>query len=442
MPTISRLASRDAKYPLLATSTLALLLLAAPARAADANAGAAAADADADPGVITVTGKQARDVAAARQRLDRIPGGASIVDSDEVERGRAATVSDLLAYQPGVIVQSVGGNDGIKVTVRGSGIVGGLGNMTEGIKYLVDGVGLTGPGGTSYELFEPLGLRYTEVLRGANAFDYGAVTLGGAVNFVSRTGLTDPGFKLGVQGGSFDYFKGQGAFGAQLGDVDVYLTGVYSRREGFQEQTYKRKVNLSGNVGIRLSDSIQTRFYARFASETHFQSAPLTLAQLRANPRQTSAAFRVSQADVKKFGSYSISNLTDWTIDAENALQFAVNFSNTPQHINTKTAFPSDSKYADLNLSLRYVNRSRIFGLPSETTLGWFNARHIDGSTTAFSSALNGAIVKFNNYTGSYDNIFTLGNATEVVKDVRLLLGLSAIGIKRKIGIDYTAAPI
>ncbi|MCW1384077.1 TonB-dependent receptor [Novosphingobium sp. KCTC 2891] len=442
---------RIAQHTRLYTSALALLLpaFAAPAHAALADAAeepAPAAEADDDAGrtgsTITVTGKRESEVATARARVDRIPGGASIIDSEDVERGKVATVSDLLAYQPGVIVQSVGGNDGIKVTVRGSGIVNGLGNMTEGIKYLLDGVGLTGPGGTSYELFEPLGLRYTEVLRGSNAFDYGAVTLGGAVNFVSRTGLTDPGVRLGIQGGSYEYLKAQGSVGGQTGNVDYYINGVYSRRTGFQEQTRKRRIFVSGNLGIRLSDAVQTRFYARYANEQHLQSAPLTLAQLKDNPRQTSAAFRISQADVDKYGSYSFANTTDWAIDANNSLHFGINYSSTPQHINTKIPFPSDSRYDDLNVSLRYTNTSDLFGLPSETNLGWFNARHVKGSTTAFSAALNHAVVKDNNFSGSYDNVISLGNSTELAPGLRLLLGVSAIEIRRKVSIDYTAAPI
>ena len=51
-----------------------------------------------------------------------------------------------------------------------------------------DGLPLTGAGGTPYELFEPLGLEYTEVLRGGNAFDYGSVALGGAINYVTKSG--------------------------------------------------------------------------------------------------------------------------------------------------------------------------------------------------------------------------------------------------------------
>jgi iron complex outermembrane receptor protein len=337
--------------------------------------GTAASDADAaaadDGSTIVVEAKRAADLSIAQERINRIPGGASIIDSAEVNRGRAATVTDLLAYQPGVFVQQVGGNDAIKVSVRGSGLNSAPGNMTEGIKYLFDGVGLTGPGGTSYEFFEPLDARYTEVLRGANAFDYGAVTLGGAVNFASRTGITDPGLQLGIQGGSYGYVKAQAAYGIQHGALDFHVTGVYSSRDGFQAQTQKHKTFISANLGIALSDSLTTRFFGRYADERHMQSGLLTLAQLRSDPRQTSAAFLTSRSDVRKLGSWAIGNRTDWTIDDHNALTFGINYSTAPQHINTLSAAPSDSRYSDLNLSVQYRNTGEIFGRPSETTLGW-----------------------------------------------------------------------
>jgi iron complex outermembrane receptor protein len=307
---------------------------------------------------------------------------------------------------------------------------------------MFDGMGLTGPGGTSYELFEPLGLRYTEVLRGANAFSYGAVTLGGAVNFVSRTGKTDPGGRALLQGGSFGYWKGQLAYGAAIGDLDFYISGVASRRRGFQEQTYKKNRSLSANIGYQSSDALSTRFYFRYAKEFHYQSGLLTLAQLRSDPRQTSAAFRTSRADVDKFGSYMVGNKTDYAIDDENSISFTANFYRVPQRINTKSALPGDSNYTDLNLSLRYVNSSDLFGRPAETTFGWFQARHLIGRTHTYSQALAYRLVKENRFKGSQDNVLALGNSTEIVPGFHLLSGISAIQTKRDVNIVYTAAPI
>ncbi|WP_313431125.1 Plug domain-containing protein, partial [Pseudomonas sp.] len=148
----------------------------------------------ADPtlGTVTVQAAKQTEVQQAASALAEVPGGTSVVDSEEVAKGRTATLQDTLAYQPGVFVQSTGGNDAAKISIRGSGANTSPGYFREGIKFLFDGLPLTGPGGTPYEFLNASGINYTEILRGANAFQYGALTLGGAVNFVNHIGDSAP----------------------------------------------------------------------------------------------------------------------------------------------------------------------------------------------------------------------------------------------------------
>ena len=143
-------------------------------------------------GTVTVQAAKQSPVQAAQSKLDEVAGGTSLVTQAEVEKGRSATLEDTLAYQPGVYAQAAGGNDAIKISIRGSGANTSPGYFREGTKFLFDGLALTGAGGTPYELLDTQGLNYTEVLRGANAFEYGALSLGGAINFVTNSGLTAP----------------------------------------------------------------------------------------------------------------------------------------------------------------------------------------------------------------------------------------------------------
>src|SRR5690606_37635134 len=104
--------------------------------------------------------------ATAREALQQIPGASNVVDMATVEQGRVSGVADVLAYQPGVYAQSPG-NEGVKVSLRGSGINRGPGSHASGLHVLLDGLPLTGSGGTPYELLEPLWISRAEVLRGA-----------------------------------------------------------------------------------------------------------------------------------------------------------------------------------------------------------------------------------------------------------------------------------
>ncbi|RZA20387.1 MAG: Plug domain-containing protein, partial [Proteobacteria bacterium] len=70
---------------------------------------------------VTVQAAKATPVEQARARLAEVPGSTSLVDQAEVNKGRSASLEDTLAYQPGVYAQSAGGNDAIKISIRGSG---------------------------------------------------------------------------------------------------------------------------------------------------------------------------------------------------------------------------------------------------------------------------------------------------------------------------------
>ena len=74
----------------------------------------------------------------------------------------------------------------MKLSIRGSGLNRSPGAHGSGLYEMFDGLPLTGPGGTPYELKDPLWQSRVEVLRGANGFDQGALALGGAVNYVTR----------------------------------------------------------------------------------------------------------------------------------------------------------------------------------------------------------------------------------------------------------------
>ena len=57
----------------------------------------------------------------AKARLDQVPGGTNVVDMRRPLQGRVASNQDVLAYQPGIYAQSAG-NEGVKISIRGSGI--------------------------------------------------------------------------------------------------------------------------------------------------------------------------------------------------------------------------------------------------------------------------------------------------------------------------------
>jgi len=177
-PTFVPPASRPTPYPTqpagtaVAKFTLALALGLIPALAGHAQDAAppgstASATAPQSVAKTVVTGVAGPDTAPSADltkiTLDAVPGNVNVISSDQVEKSADNSISDIFNFQPGVYAQTAQGSDGIKISIRGSGINRGTGFFRTGVAFYFDGLPITGAGGTPYELFEPLGLNSTWV---------------------------------------------------------------------------------------------------------------------------------------------------------------------------------------------------------------------------------------------------------------------------------------
>src|SRR5690606_3445875 len=235
---------------------------------------------------VVVQGARQSEAQKARAKVEQVAGTASVVDNKEVEKGRAANAEDVLAFQPGVYAQATSGTGANKISIRGSGLNTFYQGYALGIKYLYDGLPITGPGGTQEDLLNMAAVNYTEVLNGANAFNYSALSLGGAINVVTHTGYSSPGHYLRVEGGSFGYRKQQLSTGGVVGDTDYYVSVLRNERDGFQDHTPNKGKDFIGNFGHRFSPQLETRLHIRYREEQLQNGATLTRAQLKDDPTQ------------------------------------------------------------------------------------------------------------------------------------------------------------
>lgn len=220
----------------------------------------------------------------ARQDLARRAGATAVVDAASFTDGRAATAVDALAFAPGVLAQTRHGQDA-RLSIRGSGIQRGF--LMRGIWLYQDGIPLNHTDGSAdFQSVDPLATQYVEVWRGANALEYGANGLGGAVNFVSPTGLTAPTAALRVQGGSFGQRQAHANLAARSGVVDGFLSVSRSEQDGWRQQSGYRADRVSGNVGVLLSDSLELRGFVSYVDSSMQMPGSLTRAAFDANPRQ------------------------------------------------------------------------------------------------------------------------------------------------------------
>ena len=199
-------------------------------------------------------------VAEAATKVVRTPGGVDVVPAEDFEGKLAVSLRDALSFSPGVYTQPRFGQE-VRISIRGSGLSRGY--HMRGLTLLQDGIPINmADDNGDFQEFDPQVFQHLEVYRGGNALRLGGSTLGGAINAVTPTGRTAPGAEVRLDGGSFDTLRAKAAYGYadERGDAWAAVTG--DRSDGDRDHGRRRALRFNGNVGIRLTDRVETRFYA------------------------------------------------------------------------------------------------------------------------------------------------------------------------------------
>jgi iron complex outermembrane receptor protein len=229
------------------------------------------------------------DLAAARADLARTPGGTEVIDANRYLTGRASTLADTFFLSPGVFAQSRFGSDEARLSIRGSGLQRTF--HGRGIRVLQDGVPVNlADGGFDMQSLEPTAAAYINVWRGGNALAHGGSTLGGAIDYVSRNGRNSPGGLARLELGSFAYLRATIAGGAASESTDAYASFTQQQQDGFRDHAEQNNQRLFTNAAVRISETIETRFYLTAVKTDSELPGSLTKAQLEADPRQANPA--------------------------------------------------------------------------------------------------------------------------------------------------------
>lgn len=217
----------------------------------------------------------------ATQRLEKIAGGTDVVGRQDMPVGVNTSLHEALAYVPGVVVQNFfGSNDQPRLQIRGSGLQQ---NPSErGTLVLQDGLPINRADGSYIVGFaDPKSAEFVEIYRGYTANRLGATVLGGAINFVSPTGISAPGAEVSVEGGSFGHFATSVAAGAQQGNVDAHASVSYTQRDGYREHNKSERTNVNINAGARVNENISTRLFFGYTDLGFDVVGPISRAMMK-----------------------------------------------------------------------------------------------------------------------------------------------------------------
>ncbi|HSV71019.1 MAG TPA: TonB-dependent receptor [Methylibium sp.] len=313
------------------------------------------------------------DLPTARRRIELTPGGAGLVDAADYAERRVATLADALGLATGVFVQPRFGAEEARLAIRGSGLQRTF--HGRGLKLMQDGVPLNlADGSYDFQAVEALSARYVEVWRGANALQYGASQLGGAVNFVSPNGYNADALRLRAEAGSNGYRRAHASTALVNGGFDAYLAFSHFGQDGFRQHARQGSQRAFANLGWQLAPDLETRFYLGAVRSRSELPGSLTREQLDADARQANPG-NVALDQRRDIDWLRVSNKTVWRLAPQQQLEaFAYVAAKELDHPIFQV-LRQDSR--DAGAELRWVSEEPLAGRRNRFVAGLSGARGV-----------------------------------------------------------------
>lgn len=232
-----------------------------------------------------------------RESLLRTPAAVSVVERARFANGRAIGLDDALTGIPGVLVQSRGGSQDVRITIRGYGARGNgdrsnSGSM-RGIRVLTDGIPVSEPDGrTSLDLVNIGATDRVEVSRSNVSSLYGNAS-GGVVNLRTNVDFDRPYAQLSESGGSFGLRRDQVSFGFAAGNARGVVTGSNTSYDGWRDHSGSQSAQVQTRFSVPLGDESRDRLLvlADFANNLIRFPGALTQAEYDADPTQANPTY-------------------------------------------------------------------------------------------------------------------------------------------------------
>jgi iron complex outermembrane recepter protein len=325
-----------------------------------------------------VPDERTRSEGDAREELQRVPGGTDVVGQQKIEESRAVNLKDALDFVPGVLVQPrFGAADESQISVRGSGLRNNF--HLRGLTVLIDGFPYGDADGfADFESLELLTTKRLEVYKGANALRFGGYTLGGAINYVSKTGYDAGRIELRSEAGSFGFLKNYVGTGQVYGPFDLYVGLSDTELDGFRQHGEQVRRRAFASFGYRLAGGTTVRLDLGYVRSEENLPGALTQQEMDRNPRQRNPV----NAPFKEGRDYDYTRgaLTVRTPLGENqVLEWYTQLNYRDLNHPLSFAVINDTTYS-YGTEVRYVLTAPVFGLPNRATAGFqfLGTRQVD----------------------------------------------------------------
>ena len=363
--------------------------------------------------------------AEIQAELARVPGAVVVVpDTAYKQSTPAATIKDVLDYVPGVFVQPKWGEDS-RLSIRGSGLSRNF--HLRSVQLFQDGIPRnTADGYGDFQEIDPSAYRYVEVYKGANALRYGANALGGAINFVSPTGRDADRIAASADIGSFGFHRLQSSIAGANGPFDLFVTASWQEQDGFREHSWGESTRASGNIGLRLAENVETRFY--FGVSDIMQRIPGSVTRETALTHPKAAApINVLNDWQRNIDAWRIANKTTIALAPGTALEFGAFYSN--RHLMHPIYQWLDYHYEDYGGFARLIDDRVVGGYRNRLIAGFqlhngtTDVKHYSNGPGAAkgTTALVNAFDRSDNFAAYFENSFYFMPSVALVAGTQFL---------------------
>lgn len=215
---------------------------------------------DETPGaVITV-------VSAAERGVESVPGTATVVTTEEIERLAPLSTSEVLQLVPGVSVQEEDPM-GLRQNIGVRGL-----NPSRSRKVLVleDGVPISlAPYGEPEMYYTPMVERMerVEVVKGSGSILFGPSTIGGVVNYITPAAPRSPTPEAALRLGADGYLQALAGYGDTSGPIGYQFTAIHERFAGPRDLNLVR-TDLSTRLDLATGESSAVAVKLQIYDET------------------------------------------------------------------------------------------------------------------------------------------------------------------------------
>ncbi len=391
---------------------------------------------------IHVEGQRIENIESVKKEFARRPGSNILIEEKQIVESRALNLNDVLQFAPGVRFQSRFGADEGQFQIRGTSLRNNFHHR--GINILINGIFFGDADGFSdFESIDLLAYERIEVYKGANALRYGANTIGGAINFVPRTGYSASVLQMRMLAGSFGMVSGQVSSGKvtepfKVGNMnataDYYISVSGNRQDGFQDHSQQARERINANVGLQLGNHQEVRAYFLQSLVSEAIPGALTNEQLFQNRTQAGGQTSfpvpgffacVTNNQTCKWGRYY--NLQRVGVAYHNEFAPKQFFEIIPYFSNQYVDHPIfqtlRQNTQNVGGEFRYVNTNQLFGMNHSFVAGFqprygnqHQTRHVNINGTA--GALTQDYHARTTYFGAYAE-----DALDATKDFTIVLG-------------------